>query len=141
MDIQVNLGSYKDAPGSLLEQAARMTLLEDGRSGELSITLVGDHAIAELNACYLGQDASTDVLAFSIGTNQLPLGDVYVCVDQAIRQASENKVPLNEELVRVVIHGALHVLGHDHPKDSDRFISPMFKLQERLVDQVLDSSV
>ena len=138
MDIQVNLGPYKDAPRFLLEQAARTTLLDDGRSGELSITLVGDHGIAELNARYTGQDAPTDVLAFSIGTDQLPLGDIYVCMDQAIRQASENGVPLNEELVRLVIHGALHVLGHDHPKDSHRFTSPMFKLQEQLVDQVLN---
>ena len=136
LDIQVNLGPYKGAPGLLLKQAIHQTLIEDGRTGEFSITLLGDQEMGELNARYLGRNAPTDVLAFSMGTHELPLGDVYVCVDQAIRQAKEHEIPLDEELVRLVVHGALHVLGHDHPEDSDRFASPMFKLQERLVRQV-----
>ena len=140
MDIQVNLGPYKGAPDSLLKQAIRQTLIEEGRSGEFSITLLGDQEMAELNARYLGRNAPTDVLAFSIGTNELPLGDVYVCMDQASRQAREYKISLDQELVRLVVHGVLHVLGHDHPEGSDRFTSPMFKLQERLVCRVFKHS-
>ena len=140
MDIQVNLGPYKGAPDSLLKQAIRQTLIEEGRSGEFSITLLGDQEMAELNARYLGRNAPTDVLAFSMGTNELPLGDVYVCMDQASRQAREYKISLDEELVRLVVHGVLHVLGHDHPEGSDRFTSPMFKLQERLVCRVFKHS-
>ena len=140
MDIQVNLGPYKGAPDSLLKQAIRQTLIEEGRSGEFSITLLGDQEMAELNARYLGRNAPTDVLAFSMGTNERPLGDVYVCMDQASRQAREYKISLDEELVRLVVHGVLHVLGHDHPEGSDRFTSPMFKLQERLVCRVFKHS-
>ena len=140
MDIQVNLGPYKGVPDSLLKQAIRQTLIEEGRSGEFSITLLGDQEMAELNARYLGRNAPTDVLAFSMGTNELPLGDVYVCMDQASRQAREYKISLDEELVRLVVHGVLHVLGHDHPEGSGRFTSPMFKLQERLVCQVFKHS-
>ena len=138
MDIQVNLGPYKGAPDSLLKQAIHQTLIEEGRSGEFSITLLGDQEMAELNARYLGRNAPTDVLAFSMGTNELPLGDVYVCMDQASRQAREYKISLDEELVRLVLHGVLQVLGHDHPEGSDRFTTTMFKLQERLVRQVFD---
>ena len=140
MDIQVNLGPYKGAPDSLLKQAIHQTLIEEGRSGEFSITLLGDQEMAELNARYLGRNAPTDVLAFSMGMNERPLGDVYVCMDQASRQAREYEISLDEELVRLVIHGVLHVLGHDHPEGSDRFTSPMFKLQERLVCQVFKHS-
>ena len=140
MDIQVNLGPYKGAPDSLLKQAIHQTLIEEGRSGEFSITLLGDQEMAELNARYLGRNAPTDVLAFSMGTNERPLGDVYVCMDQASRQAREYEISLDEELVRLVIHGVLHGLGHDHPEGSDRFTSPMFKLQERLVCQVFKHS-
>ena len=61
-------------------------------------------------------------------------------MDQASRQAREYEISLDEELVRLVIHGVLHVLGHDHPEGSDRFTSPMFKLQERLVCQVFKHS-
>ena len=138
MDIQVNLGHYQSVQCSLLKQAIHQTLIEEGRTGEFSITLLGDQEMEKLNTRYLGRNVTTDVLAFSMGTDELALGDVYVCVDQAIRQAKEHEIPLDEELVRLVVHGALHVLGHDHPEDSDRFTSPMFKLQERLVRQVFN---
>ena len=140
MDIQVNLGPYKGVPDSLLKQAIRQTLIEEGRSGEFSITLLGDQEMEKLNTRYLGRNVTTDVLAFSMGTDELALGDVYVCVDQASRQAKEHEIPLDEELVRLVVHGALHVLGHDHPEGSGRFTSPMFKLQERLVRQLFNHS-
>ena len=138
MDIQVNFGHYQSVPCSLLKQAIHQTLIEEGRTGEFSITLLGDQEMEKLNTRYLGRNVTTDVLAFSMGTDELALGDVYVCVDQASRQAKEHEIPLDEELVRLVVHGALHVLGHDHPEDSDRFTSPMFKLQERLVRQVFN---
>ncbi len=54
-------------------------------------------------------------------------------VDQARRQAAELGVPLDEELVRLAVHGTLHVLGHDHPEGPGREESPMFALQEALV--------
>ena len=140
MDIQVNLGHYQSVQCSLLKQAIHQTLIEEGRAGEFSITLLGDQEMEKLNTRYLGRNVTTDVLAFSMGTDELALGDVYVCVDQASRQAKEHEIPLDEELVRLVVHGALHVLGHDHPEGSGRFTSPMFKLQERLVRQVFNHS-
>ena len=140
MDIQVNLGHYQTIQCSLLKQAINQTLIEEGRTGEFSITLLGDQEMEKLNARYLGRNITTDVLAFSMGTDELALGDVYVCVDQASRQAKEHEIPLDEELVRLVVHGALHVLGHDHPEGLDRFTSPMFELQERLVRQVFNHS-
>ena len=140
MDIQVNLGHYQTIQCSLLKQAINQTLIEEGRTGEFSITLLGDQEMEKLNTRYLGRNVTTDVLAFSMGTDELALGDVYVCVDQASRQAKEHEIPLDEELVRLVVHGALHVLGHDHPEGSGRFTSSMFKLQERLVRQVFNHS-
>ena len=140
MDIQVNLGHYQSVQCSLLKQAIHQTLIEEGRTGEFSITLLGDQEMEKLNTRYLGRNVTTDVLAFSMGTDELALGDGYVCVDQASRQAKEHEIPLDEELVILVVHGVLHVLGHDHPEDSDRFTSPMFKLQERLVRQVFNHS-
>ena len=68
------------------------------------------------------------------------MGDVYVGADQALRQAGEYGVPVAEELVRLTIHGTLHVLGHDHPEGPERVGSPMFRLQESLVGQLMDSA-
>lgn len=138
LEVQVNTGSF-DAPGDLLDAAVRLTLTAEGHgSAEISVTLLGDDEIQRLNAEYLGQDAPTDVLAFALGDERAPLGDVYVGVTQARRQAEELGVPVTEELVRLVVHGTLHTLGYDHPEGVERASSPMFVRQEELVRQALD---
>ena len=118
----------------------RKALDADGREAELSVTLVGDAEITRLNREYRGKDRPTDVISFSLGSSDQPLGDVYVGAEQARRQAKALAVPLSEELVRLAIHGTLHVLGHDHPDGDARFSSPMYVLQEQLVGEVLSRS-
>ena len=132
----VNADGFFDAPTALIEAGVRRALAEAGEAvADISVTLLSDPRIEELNARYLGEDGPTDVLAFSLGEDSV-LGDVYVGFERARRQAAEYGVPLGEELVRLAIHGTLHVLGHDHPSGSERASSPMFALQERLVREV-----
>jgi len=134
----VNPGDFTDAPQPLLESAVRLTLDDQGvGAAEISLTLLDDQAIGALNRQYLGKDRPTDVIAFSLGDGPGVLGDVYLGVDQARRQAQEFGVTLEEELVRLAVHGTLHVLGHDHPAGPERTQSPMFVLQERLVHGVM----
>jgi probable rRNA maturation factor len=140
MEVHVNLGVFDSVEEALLEAAVRKALVADGREAELSVTLVDDAEIRRLNREYRGRDRSTDVLAFSLGSPEEPLGDVYVGADQARRQAEALGVPLNEELVRLAIHGTLHVLGHDHPGGGDRFTSPMYVLQEKLLGEALEQT-
>jgi probable rRNA maturation factor len=92
-----------------------------------------DPSIAVLNERFLERAGPTDVLAFSLGDAVDVVGDVYVGFEQASRQAAELGISLAEELVRLTIHGTLHVLGHDHPEDAGRDASAMFVLQEQLV--------
>jgi probable rRNA maturation factor len=77
------------------------------------------------------------VLAFTLGEGSDVVGDVYVGVEQARRQADEFDVPLREELARLAIHGTLLVLGHDHPEGPERSSSDMFDLQERILGELL----
>lgn len=122
-------------------EAAVTTVLRDAGldTGEISLTLLDDRGVRELNRDHLGRDRPTDVIAFALhDPGQPPLGDVYVGHEQAVRQAAEVGVPLEEELVRLAVHGTLHVLGHDHPDGESRFASEMFTLQERLVRELLD---
>jgi rRNA maturation RNase YbeY len=91
----------------------------------------------ELNRRYLGKDVPTDVIAFALGEGGDLVGDVYVGVEQARRQAEELGLAVEEELARLVIHGVLHVLGHDHPEGPERLRSHMFFLQERVLREVL----
>lgn len=137
LSISINAGAWPDAPTELMERGVRTALEHEGvERGEVSVTLLADADIEQMNRDYLGVDRPTDVIAFSLGDDD-PIGDVYLGREQARRQADELGVPLTEELLRLAIHGTLHVLGHDHPDGPERLESPMFELQERLVEVVL----
>ena len=135
-------GGRPGIPSRDLERAAQAACASQGADdGEVSVALLDDAAIAELNLTHLGHEGPTDVLAFALWEEGEPVvGDVYVGVEQAERQAAEAGVPLREELVRLVVHGTLHVLGLDHPADGDeRPDSPMYRTQEALVRRVLEA--
>lgn len=111
---------------------------DDGPAGELSVTFLDDEGVRELHCRYLDRDRPTDVLSFALHDEGEPVvGDVYVGLEQARRQADEGGVPLDEELLRLAVHGTLHVLGHDHPEGPERTESDMFRRQEALVRRVL----
>lgn len=134
----VDVGDFADAPSALLEQAVRRARSTTGREDvEISLALLDDEDIRELNRRYLGRDRPTDVIAFPLGAGEDLVGDVYLGLEQARRQADELGVPLGEELARLAIHGVLHVLGHDHPEGPERERSPMYVLQERILQEVL----
>jgi len=94
-----------------------------GRTGEeLTLSLVDDVAIRGLNRDYRGKDRPTDVLSFSLvegahGSRRgRLLGDVVISVETAARQARERRRGLEETVTRLLIHGMLHVVGHDHER-------------------------
>lgn len=134
------LDEWKELHGleHTLHAAALLALESSGHplEGELSITFVGDDEMRGLNRQYLGRDSTTDVLAFELGGGERLLGDVYISPAVALRSAAEERIRPETELIRLVVHGTLHTLGHDHPEGTDRWRSPMFELQESLVRQV-----
>lgn len=139
MKVQVNDDRGSGVDVDLLHRGVRAALESQGaEEGEISVTLTGDAGIRDLNRKYLDRDRPTDVLAFRLFEEGEPvLGDVYVGLDQARRQAEERQISVDEELLRLAIHGTLHVLGHDHPEGGEREGAPMYRLQERLVTRIL----
>jgi probable rRNA maturation factor len=134
-------GGYADVPSAALEQAVHAAFAALGvEEGEVSLALLGDDTVSALHREHLGHDGPTDVLSFALYEAGEPvLGDVYVGIEQAARQAAEAGVTLQEELIRLVVHGTLHVLGLDHPTDaSEREASPMYRTQEALVRMLLE---
>jgi probable rRNA maturation factor len=131
-----NLDEHALAASEAYLVAAAELTLADHPGSELSLTFVTDEAIAALNLEYLKRSGPTDVIAFCLGDHPL-VGDVYISVDTARRNADTYGIALDEELTRLVVHGALHVLGHAHPEDDSRHLSPMFELQEDIVARLL----
>lgn len=130
--IHVNAPEGARVPRGRVEQAVRETLRREGISaGEVSVTFLDDTAMAELHGRHLGCPEVTDVLSFALhGNGRHPVGDIYVGHRQALRQAEEEGVDAEEELMRLAVHGTLHVLGHDHPEGPERYSCEMYRLQE-----------
>jgi probable rRNA maturation factor len=124
-------------PVQVTDTAARATLSDRGvADAELSITLLDDADMASLNREWKERDGPTDVLAFTLhGSDEPPLGDIYIGLERAVRQAAELGEPVARELARLAIHGTLHVLGWDHPEE-EREGSEMWCLQERILAEV-----
>ena len=116
---------------------ARATLTAEGvREAMVSITFVDKKHIAKLNAQHLSHRGPTDVISFGFTRatkNDPVVGDIYICPDVAREHAIERDEPIRREIARLVVHGVLHVLGHDHPVDEGRESSDMWVRQERLL--------
>ena len=119
---------------SIAGLAERVLRAERVRSAEVSIAFVTEPAIARLNARHLGRRGPTDVIAFPFSRiDGGPLvGDVYIAPAVARSNARRSGVSVREELARLVVHGTLHVLGHDHPAVG-RERSAMWRRQEHLL--------
>jgi probable rRNA maturation factor len=126
---------------ALLRRRARRILaaLERDRA-ELSILLVGDAEIAALNHLYRGRPRPTDVLAFSLLEGAHAdrrgdlLGDVVIGIETAARQARARRRTLDDEVARLLVHGALHLVGYDHLRSAE---ARRMRAQERRVWRAL----
>lgn len=100
----------------------------------ISVTFVGNRQIARMNREFLGHPGATDVITFELAPAAgAVIGDIYIAVDVARDNARRHNAGVREELVRLVVHGTLHVLGHSHAEDEERETGEMWRKQERLV--------
>jgi probable rRNA maturation factor len=116
-------GEIKSDYKKSLKKIARLVLkeLDVPKDTELSITLTDDIQMRELNRSYRQIDRTTDVLSFpqSEGPDFTLLGDIIISIDTAKRHSVSYGVSLHEELKKLIIHGILHLLGHDHKKKKE----------------------
>lgn len=135
-----NQMDFRDA--ALLERAARLTLetcAPTQADAELTIVLTDDRQLHELNLDYLGVDAPTDVLSFPASesdpeTGSAYLGDILISIPRTMQQAQAAGHPVESEAQLLVVHGVLHLLGHDHADEGEKSImwAEQAKVLERL---------
>jgi len=129
--MEILISNEQDVPvdEDLLRDLAEYALRYEGVSegAELSVALVDEDKIRELNATYRGKDSVTDVLSFASEAfededkEEVPqlLGDVVICPSVAARQAQEYGQTFNQEMALLLTHGILHLLGYDHITDEE----------------------
>ena len=114
--------------------------IKASRVGEASLTIafVSDRKMRELNRRWRGKDKTTDVLSFPAEqtdfekTEGLELGDVVISIEQATRQARENKATLDNEVSQLILHGLLHLCGYDHETDNGQMNKLELRLRRKL---------
>ena len=127
-------GRHPSLSKAAIVGAARSVLRDEGCVADLSLTFVSDARMRALNGRWKGKAEPTDVLAFALpGPDGAVTGDIYICPAVAGREARARGIPVRQELVRLVVHGVLHVLGYDHPAGPARTRSAMWRRQERYV--------
>ena len=127
IEILYNPDLEKKLDQILLERAARAALVHQSapQDATLSILLTDDAQIQSLNRDYRGIDTPTDVLSFDVHerdpeTGFLYLGEIIISMPYATKQAAKNEHPLEAEIQLLIVHGVLHLLGHDHTKVEEK---------------------
>lgn len=138
VEVLVDAGADPGARETVRRAVLHTLAAEGVETGEISVALLDDVAIRNLNRRHLEHDRVTDVISFPLWQEGEPVfGDIYLGREQAARQAREAGVPLEEELLRLAVHGTLHVLGWNHPEEADaRASCPMYRRQEALVREL-----
>src|ERR1051325_2621584 len=120
-----------------LEFAAKAAGVVPHASG-FTVAFVSDRAMRELNRMWRHKSGRTDVLSFPAEQDEFEkaegvrLGDVVISVEQAARQAKENRLTLDEEIAQLLLHGLLHLSGYDHETDGGEMNRLELKLRRKL---------
>ncbi|MBE5785241.1 MAG: rRNA maturation RNase YbeY [Clostridiales bacterium] len=125
----------------ILTNAAEAALAYEGEEGDITILVVDDETIHEMNRDYRDVDRPTDVLSFPAAEGEtllaIPdafLGDIAISLPRAQAQAEEYGHSLLRELTFLAVHGSLHLMGYDHMNDADR--AEMFARQDRILEKM-----
>ncbi|TPI31077.1 rRNA maturation RNase YbeY [Mesorhizobium sp. B3-2-1] len=129
IDISVEAGDWPDEASlaRLVDRAVDAAFAETGATGrsELSVVFSDDAHIRSLNADWRGKDKPTNVLSFPafphVKGGPLPpmLGDILLAAETVAREAALEDKPLENHICHLVIHGLLHLMGHDHETDAE----------------------
>src|SRR5215204_6377020 len=140
----ITIESKYDFPSALIESAVQATLVQQKKSLDvnLSVVLADNRRLRKLNRDYLGIDAPTDVLSFPASeadgseidpeTGVHYIGDILISVPYATKGAKQAGNSLEAELQLLVVHGVLHLLGHDHAKPKEK--AKMWKAQAEILE-------
>jgi probable rRNA maturation factor len=121
----VNISSDSKIKLSPLNNLARKILRDSGEKDDLNIILVSDGFMKKLNQRFTNRKGTTDVLSFSFKEDKNTkakrslLGEVYISVNRARKQAHDYQATFDQELKRLVVHGVLHLLGYEHKSKKD----------------------
>ena len=145
IDLVFKNSTSEQAPGGaffvkILESAAK-TLKLGGSKIELSVNLVVETKIKNLNKKYRNKNTATNVLSFPLSTDVLkkygilPLGDIFICLPVAKKEADGENISVENKLAWLTVHGFLHLLGYDH-ETTAKDAQAMLDLERKILRKI-----
>lgn len=112
-------------------------VVTEAADSTFSVAFISDRRMIELNKFFRGKDSTTDVLSFPHKPDEFDpdannLGDIVISIEQAQRQAKENKLTLENEIKQLMLHGLLHLCGYDHETDKGEMNKRELELRNKL---------
>jgi rRNA maturation RNase YbeY len=121
--------------GEIKRFLEKVIIEENKVPGDLNFIFTDDKSIIEINREFIGHNYFTDVISFDYSENNLLQGEVYISVDTINENSRRFDVPRYEEVVRVMIHGVLHLCGYQDDTEENRKV--MHGIQELRIKQFL----
>ncbi len=132
LTIEINNLTTSRVDEEFLKKVAKTVLKgENKKEAMLSVVLVVERRIKELNKKYRGKNKATDVLSFGEGLNE-----IVICYSEVKKNAKRYNSTFKKELAQVLIHGILHLLGYEHEK-GEKEAKKMEKKQEYYLSQII----
>jgi len=129
--VKIDAKAFEEFAGTVVEKISQTS----GRF--LTIAFVSDKKMRLFNKTFRGKDTTTDVLSFPFEAEEFEagdnnLGDIFISLEQAKRQAEENNLTFEREIRQLILHGILHLCGFDHETDAGEMNRLELKLREKL---------
>ena len=125
---------YRIQKKAVIRKFLEKVIAEEKRTpGDLLFILTTDEIVLDINKKFLGHDYFTDVISFDNSSGNIVNGEIYISIDTVKRNASIYKTSINNELLRVIVHGVLHLCGYRDKSKKDRDF--MFGRQEELLKE------
>jgi len=128
-DIEFNLSSL---PLNISEWITTATNQANLNVDNLNFVFCSDTYLLEINKSYLQHDYYTDIITFDNSESSALEGDIFISIERVLENAQLQQTTFNRELLRVIIHGVLHLIGYDDKDDNSK--TTMRKMEDKYVD-------
>lgn len=125
---------------SIKKWVSETILFYQKKTGTVNIIITNDEYLRKLNSDFLSKDYYTDIISFNFSSGNFLSGDLYISLDRVKENAVNYNVSASEELLRVIIHGVLHLLGFDDENENQRLIMRTkedIALQKIMVQEII----